>query len=65
MKMINLNWNSIKEEGTVSLLKDFKMEDSILQIDALNDWIVELTDLRETLLQNEPLVVKNVLWGRD
>jgi hypothetical protein len=65
MKMINLNWNSIKEEGTVSLLKDFKMEDSILQIDALNDWIGELTDLRETLLQNEPLVVKNVLWGRD
>lgn len=64
MKLINLNWSWVKEEGTVSFLKDFKTADPILQIDALNDWIYELSELREVLLENEHPLVRETLWGR-
>lgn len=64
MKLVSLSWSVTKEEGTVSLSKDFKTADPILQIDALGDWIGELTELREVLLQNEDPRVRDVLWGR-
>jgi hypothetical protein len=65
MEMIRLVWSKIKEEGVVRPSKEFKQADSILQIDALGDWIKELEDLREALLAQEHPDVKKVLWGID
>jgi len=64
MKLVSLGWSWKTEEGTVNLSKEFKTADSILQIDALDDWIAELTELREVLLENEHPSVRAVLWGK-
>lgn len=63
MNLISLRWSAEKEEGTVMYLKAFERSTSILQIDALDDWIFELTNLRAELLDKEHPLVRETLWG--
>lgn len=58
-----LVWTWTDEQGHVRLSDQFKKQDSILQIDALNDWILELSEIRDNLLSHEDPAVKKVLWG--
>lgn len=46
----SLVWTWTDEEGHVRLSKEFMQQDSILQIDALNDWIYELENIRDGLM---------------
>lgn len=65
MQPVKLAWSWTHEEGRVYLSADFKKENSILQIDALNDWIFELEKIRDALLNHEHPTVKKHLWGLD
>ena len=48
--MIELAWDHETGEGSVKFSKDFVISHRIVQLDALQDWIFELTDLYETML---------------
>ena len=63
MQPVKLAWSHREGEGKVYLSSDFKKSNPVLQIDALNDWIHDLENIREALLAHEMPVVKNLLWG--
>ena len=50
MRLIHLNWNNIKGEGSVTYTKIFKEAHIVVQLDMLQDCIVDLTDKYESLL---------------
>ena len=64
MQPVKLAWSWTYEEGRVYLSSDFKKADSILQIDALDDWIYELDRIRSALLDQEHPDVRAQLWGK-
>jgi len=51
--MINLKWDTIKEEGVVFTTPDFDDTYRIMQLDALKDWILDLEKLYNNILENE------------
>jgi len=51
--MINLKWDTIKEEGVVFTTPDFDDTYRIMQLDALKDWIFDLEKLYNNILENE------------
>jgi len=50
MRLIHLNWNNIKGEGSVTYTKIFNEAHIVVQLDMLQDCIVDLTDKYESLL---------------
>jgi len=46
--MIELIWNG--EEGKLQITKEFVLEQKIVKLDALQDWITELTELYDGIL---------------
>ena len=48
--MMELEWDNESGEGKVKITKEFVISHRIVQLDALQDWIYELTDLYDTLL---------------
>jgi len=51
--MINLKWDTIKEEGVVFTTPNFDDTYRIMQLDALKDWILDLEKLYNNILENE------------
>ena len=51
MQLGRLNWSWRLEEGVVRMSKDFEESDITLQLDAINDWIYLLEELREKKLE--------------
>jgi hypothetical protein len=51
--MINLKWDTIKEEGVVATKPEFDDAYRILQLDALQDWIHDLQKLYDQILLKE------------
>jgi hypothetical protein len=47
---MELEWDNESGEGKVKITKEFVISHRIVQLDALQDWIYELTDLYDTLL---------------
>jgi uncharacterized protein involved in tellurium resistance len=50
MRLIGLNWNSNKGEGSVSYSKTFNEAHIVVQLDMLQDCIVDLQDKYNALL---------------
>jgi hypothetical protein len=50
MRLIHLNWNNIKGEGSVTYTKIFNEAHIVVQLDMLQDCIVDLTDKYNSLL---------------
>jgi hypothetical protein len=50
--MIYLKWDTVKEEGVVVIKSEFDDAYRILQLDALKDWIYDLQDLYNTILED-------------
>jgi hypothetical protein len=50
--MVNLKWDTIKEEGVVFTNPEFDNTYRILQLDALQDWIYDLQKLYDSLLED-------------
>ena len=63
MKMVELGWSSANEEGTVRFLKSFDDAYLVMKVDALNDWISELTSVRNSLYLSQDSAVRESLWG--
>jgi hypothetical protein len=63
MQPVKLAWSDREEVGKVYFSSDFKNENSVFQVDALNDWIHDLQNVRDALLAQEMPVVKSLLWG--
>lgn len=63
MKIVELGWSSANEEGTVRFLKSFNDADLVMKVDALNDWISELTSVRNSLYLSQNPTVRESLWG--
>jgi hypothetical protein len=51
--MINLKWDTVKEEGVVVTTPKFDDTYRIMQLDALKDWILDLEKLYNNILENE------------
>jgi hypothetical protein len=51
--MINLKWDTLKEEGVVVTKPEFDDAYRILQLDVLQDWIHDLQKLYDNILQEE------------
>jgi len=51
--MINLKWDTIKEEGVVVTKPEFDDAYRILQLDVLQDWIHDLQKLYDSIHQEE------------
>jgi len=51
--MINLKWDTIKEEGVVATKPEFDDAYRILQLDVLQDWIYDLQKLYDSIHQEE------------
>jgi len=51
--MINLKWDTVKEEGVVFTTPAFDDTYRIMQLDALKDWILDLEKLYNNILENE------------
>jgi hypothetical protein len=51
--MINLKWDTVKEEGVVFTKPEFDDTYRILQLDALKDWIYDLQKLYDNIRQEE------------
>jgi len=49
--MMELEWDNEVGEGKLKITKEFVISHRIVQLDALQDWIYELTDLYDTLLR--------------
>jgi hypothetical protein len=47
--MIELIWNG--EGGKLQITKEFVLEHKIVKLDALQDWIIELTELYDGILE--------------
>jgi hypothetical protein len=50
MRLISLNWNDIKGEGSVSYSKVFNEAHIVVQLDMLQDCIADLQDKYNVLL---------------
>jgi len=50
---MNLEWDNESGEGKLRISKEFVISHRMVQLDALKDWIFELTDLYETMLGEE------------
>lgn len=50
MRLISLNWNHNKGEGSVSYSKTFNEAHIVVQLDMLQDCIADLADKYEALL---------------
>jgi len=50
MRLIGLNWNNNKGEGSVSYSKTFNEAHIVVQLDMLQDCIVDLQDKYHALL---------------
>jgi len=50
--MINLKWDTLKEEGVVFTKPEFDDTYRIMQLDALQDWIHDLQKLYDNLLED-------------
>ena len=50
MRLISLNWNDNKGEGSVSYSKTFNEAHIVVQLDMLQDCIADLTDKYDALL---------------
>jgi len=50
MRLISLNWNNNKGEGSVSYSKTFNEAHIVVQLDMLQDCIVDLQDKYNALL---------------
>jgi len=57
--MIELDWDHETGEGSLKINKQFVISHRIVQLDALQDWIFELTDLYETMLGEQFLGEEN------
>ena len=51
--MIELDWDHDSGEGSVKISKEFTISNRMLQLDALKDWIYELTEIYDVLLGEE------------
>jgi hypothetical protein len=49
--MIELTWDAESGEGAVHINKDFVLAHRIVQLDALTDWIAELQELYNLMLE--------------
>lgn len=52
MKAGSLNWNEATSEGTATLSAEFETADEITQLDALRDWLYDLTEKYNGLIQS-------------
>ena len=50
-EMIKLIWNEEEGEGGVMIDKEFVTAHRIVQLDALVDWIAELKEIYESMLE--------------
>jgi hypothetical protein len=50
--LINLKWDTIKEEGVVFTKPEFDAAYRIMQLDALQDWIYDLQKLYDNLMED-------------
>jgi hypothetical protein len=50
--MINLKWDTVKEEGVVFTTPEFDYTYRIMQLDALKDWILDLEKLYNNILED-------------
>ena len=48
--MIQLDWDHDTGEGSVKISKHFVISHRVVQLDALQDWIFELTEIYDTML---------------
>ena len=55
-----MKWDTIKEEGVVFTKPEFDDAYRILQLDALKDWIYDLQDLYNNILENRKEEYPNV-----
>lgn len=53
MRLVHLNWNNNKGEGSVSYSKAFNEAHIVVQLDMLQDCIVDLTDKYNSLLSSD------------
>jgi hypothetical protein len=49
--MIELTWDDESGEGIVHINKDFVVAHRVVQLDALTDWIAELQELYNSMLE--------------
>lgn len=58
MSLPKLKWNSSAGEGSVKFPKEFLEDSFVFQLDALNDWIFELTnkynEIQQRFLDSNP-----------
>ena len=60
MRLISLNWNYNKGEGSVSYSKIFNEAHIVVQLDMLQDCIADLTDKYAALLTPSSIGAKNM-----
>lgn len=59
MKAGSLNWNETSGEGHANLSKEFQDHaDRVTKLDALRDWIYELTEQYNALLDSSEVIFK-------
>jgi hypothetical protein len=53
VKLITLKWSDAKGEGSVKPVKGFDDLHRVIRLDALSDWISDLTKMYEEILEDE------------
>ena len=51
--MIKLTWDAEKGEGEVKIEKEFLFTHRMVQLDALVDWIAELSDIYQEMMKEK------------
>ena len=64
VKMIDLIWDDDEGEGKIKVQAKFEKANDVVQIDSLNDWILQLTELRDKLLSLQRPDIRTMLWGK-
>ena len=58
MKAGSLNWNETTGEGTATLSKEFEALGEVERLDTLRDWIHDLTEQYNSLLDAREAIFK-------
>jgi len=58
MKAGSLNWNETSGEGEATLTKEFEALGEVDRLDALHDWINDLTEQYNSLLEARAVIFK-------